>query len=39
MTRSVLPIFVVPAVQASSASCNNLNSFYAMARNDEANSR
>lgn len=39
MTRTVLPIFVVPAVQASSMSCNNLNSFYATAGNDEADSR
>lgn len=39
MTRTVLPIFVVPAVQASRMSCNNVNSFYATARNDEANSR
>lgn len=39
MTRTVLPVFVVLAVQASSTSCNNFNSFCAMARNDEANSR
>lgn len=39
MTRTTLPIFAVSAVPASSTSCNNFNSFYAMASNDEANSR
>lgn len=38
MTSTTLPRFVVPAVPASSMSCNNVNSFYATATNDEANS-